>query len=160
MTRNRKRRPKTNFMNCWSISTCLKNDEKLMMGSTNAKVGWEILHLTVIGHYSLPWKYQRKRPPIDRLCCRWSKARTSYFMLKRIHLETLHSPDGRTRNQNNHSLFDVKARRVAILIQTTMLIVKKWGTVQNMPGMQHESTTEASPHSTAMSWSRKFRVFH
>jgi hypothetical protein len=60
--------------------------------------------------------------------------KSTYFMHKRIHLESWHSPDGRTRNQIVHCLIDgrhfsdvidVKARRGANIDSDHMLEVIK-----------------------------------
>jgi hypothetical protein len=60
--------------------------------------------------------------------------KSTYFMHKRIHLETWHSPYGHTRNRVDHYLIDgrhfsdvveVKARRGANIDSDYMLVVIK-----------------------------------
>jgi hypothetical protein len=60
--------------------------------------------------------------------------KTTYFMHKRIHFETWHSPDGRTRNQIDHCLIggrkfsdviDVTVRRDANIDLDHMLVARK-----------------------------------
>jgi hypothetical protein len=60
--------------------------------------------------------------------------KSAYFMCKRIHLQTWHSPDGHTFNQIDHWLIDgrhfsdvidVMARRGANIDSDHMLVVKK-----------------------------------
>jgi hypothetical protein len=71
---------------------------------------------------------------IDFAAGRQMTIKSTYFMHKRIHLETWHSPDGRTYNQIDHCLIDgrhfsdvidAKARRGANIDSDHMLVVIK-----------------------------------
>jgi endonuclease/exonuclease/phosphatase family metal-dependent hydrolase len=101
-----------------AYSACPKNDVKLVMGDANAKVGRET--------------NENGLRLIDFAAGRQMAIKSTYFMHKRIHLETWHSPDGRTCNQIDHCLIDgrhfsdvidVRARRGANIDSDHMLVV-------------------------------------
>jgi hypothetical protein len=66
------------------------------MRDANAKVGRETVHQPTTGKHSL---YKCKWPQTGRICRR---SNLPYFMHKRIHHQTWHSPDGHTFNQIDH----------------------------------------------------------
>ena len=118
-----------------AYSACPKNDVKLVMGDANAKVGRETVYQPTIGRYSLhDSTNENGLRLIDFAAGRQMAIKSTYFMHKRIHLETWHSPDGRTRNQIDHCLIDgrhfsdvidVRARRGANIDSDHMLVVIK-----------------------------------
>ena len=118
-----------------AYSACPKNDVKLVMGDANAKVGRETVYQPTIGRYSLhDSTNENGLRLIDFAAGRQMAIKSTYFMHKRIHLETWHSPDGRTCNQIDHCLIDgrhfsdvidVRARRGANIDSDHMLVVIK-----------------------------------
>jgi hypothetical protein len=128
-----KMRPKINFMNSWSEHT--QSDVKLVMGDANAKVGRETVHQPTIGKHSLHESTNENGLRlIDFAAGRQMAIKSTYFMHKRIHLQTWHSPDGQTFNQIDHCLIDgrhfsdvidVMARRGANIDSDQMLVVIK-----------------------------------
>ena len=114
-----------------TYSACPKNDVKL----ANAKLGRETTHQPTIGRYNLHDNTNENGLRlIDFAAGRQMAIKSTYFMHKRIHLETWHSPDGRTRNQIDHCLIDgrhfsdvidIMARRGANIDSDHMLVVIK-----------------------------------
>jgi hypothetical protein len=105
------------------------------MGDANAKVRREIVHQPTIGRYCLhDSTNENGLRLIDFAAGRQMVIKSTYFMHQRIHLETWHSPDGRTRYQIDHCLIDgrhfsdvidVKVRRSANIDSDHMLVVIK-----------------------------------
>jgi hypothetical protein len=80
---------------------------KLVMGDANAKVGREILHQPEIGKHSLHESTNENGLKPVEFAAGWQMAiKSTYFMHKRIHLQTWHSPDEHTFNQIDHCLID------------------------------------------------------
>jgi hypothetical protein len=71
--------------------TCPKNDVKLVMGDANAKVGKKTVHQPTIGRH-IPHKSTNENGLrlIDFAAGRQMAIKSTYFMHKRIHLETWH----------------------------------------------------------------------
>jgi hypothetical protein len=99
------------------------------MGDTNAKVGRETVHQSTIGKHSL---HESTNENGLRLVD-WA-IKSTYFMHKRIHLQSWHSPDGHIFNQIVHCLIDgrhfsdvidVMARRDGNIDSDHMLVVIK-----------------------------------
>jgi hypothetical protein len=106
-----KRRPRINFMNSWSGHTqpahCPSHDVKLVIEGANANVGREAVHKPTIGKHSLHESInENDLRLIDLAAGRQMAILSTYFMLKQIHLQTWHSPDGQTFNQIDHCLID------------------------------------------------------
>jgi hypothetical protein len=106
------------------------------MGDANAKVGRETVHQPTIGKHSLHERTNENGLRlVDLAAGRQMAIKSTYFMHKRIHLQTWHSPDGHTFNQIDHCLFDgihfsdvidVIARRGANIDSDHMLVVLKF----------------------------------
>jgi hypothetical protein len=105
------------------------------MEDANAKVGRETVHQPTIGKHSL---HESTNENVLRLVVfaagRQMAIKSTYFMHKRIHPQTWHSPDGYTFNQNDPCLIDgrhffdvidVMARRGANIDSDHMLVVIK-----------------------------------
>jgi hypothetical protein len=80
---------------------------KLVMGDANAKVGRETVHQPTIGKHSLHESTNENGLRlVDFAAGRQMAIKSTYFMHKRIHLQTWHSPDVHTFNQIDHCLID------------------------------------------------------
>jgi hypothetical protein len=99
------------------------------MRDVNAKVGRETVHQPTIGKHSL-----HGLRLVDFAAGRQMAIKSTYFMHKKIHLETWHSPHGHTFNQIGHCLIDgrhfsevidVMAQRGANIDSDHMLVVIK-----------------------------------
>jgi hypothetical protein len=112
-----------------AYAACPSHDVKLVMGRANAK---EPYIRPTIGKHSLHESTNENDLRLVGFAAgRQMAIKSSYFMHKRIHLQTWHSSDGHTFNQIDHCLIDgkhfsdvidVMARRGANLqtsIQTT-----------------------------------------
>jgi hypothetical protein len=95
------------------------------MGDANAKVGRETVYQPMIGNRSLNESTSENGLRLVDF---------TYFMHKRIHLQTWHSPNGHTSNQIDHCLIDgrhfsdfidVMARRGTNIDSDHMLVVIK-----------------------------------
>jgi hypothetical protein len=105
------------------------------MGDANAKVGRETIHHPTIGKHSLhEITNENGLRLVDFAAGRQMAINSMYFMHKRIHSQTWHSPDGHTFNQIDHCLIDgiifsdvidVLARRGANIDSDHMLVVIK-----------------------------------
>jgi hypothetical protein len=83
------------------------HDVKLVMGDANAKVGRETVHQPTIGKHSLHEITNENGLRLVDFAVGWQMAiKSTYFMHKRIHLQTWHSSDGHTFNQIDHCLID------------------------------------------------------
>jgi hypothetical protein len=104
----RRRRPKINSCTAGASVLCLPEERcEVGDGNTNATVGRETVHQPTIGRYSLhDSTNENGLRLIDFASGRQMAIKSTYFMHKRIHLETWHSPDGRTRNQIDQCLID------------------------------------------------------
>jgi hypothetical protein len=112
-----------------AYAACPSHDVKLLMEDANAKVGWETVHQPTIGKHNLHESTNENgRRLIDFATGRQMAIKSTYFMHKRIHLQTWHSPYRHTFNQIDHCLIDgrhfsdvrdVMARGVQTSIQTT-----------------------------------------
>jgi hypothetical protein len=68
------------------------HDDKLVMGDANAKVGRETVHQPMIGKHSLHESTNENDLRLVDLAAGWQMAiKSTYFMHKRIHLQTCHS---------------------------------------------------------------------
>jgi endonuclease/exonuclease/phosphatase family metal-dependent hydrolase len=111
------------------------HDVKLVMGDANAKVGRETVHQPTIGKHSLHERTNENGLRLgDFAAGRQMAIKSTYYMHKQIHLQTLHSPDGHTFNQIDHCLIDgrhfsdvidVMARRGANINSDHILVVIK-----------------------------------
>jgi hypothetical protein len=83
------------------------HDVKLVMRDANAKVGRETVHQTTIGKHSLHESTnEHELRLVDFAAGGQMAIKSTYFMHKRIHRQTWHSPDGHTFNQIDHCLID------------------------------------------------------
>jgi hypothetical protein len=108
---------------------------KLVMGDANAQVGRETVHQPTIDKHSLHESTNENGLRLVHFATGTQIAiKSTYFMHKRIHLQTWHSPDGHTFNQIDHCLIDggrfsdligVMARRGANIDLDHMLVVIK-----------------------------------
>jgi hypothetical protein len=90
-----------------AYAACPSHDVKLVMGAANAKVGRETVHQPTIGKHSLHESTNENGLRlVDFAAGRQVAIKGTYFMHKRIHLQTWHSPDGHTFNQIDHRLID------------------------------------------------------
>jgi hypothetical protein len=79
------------------------------MGDANAKVGRENVHQLAIGKHSLHESTKENGLRlVDFATSRQMEIKSTYFMHKRIHLQTWHSPDGHTFNQIDDCLIDAR----------------------------------------------------
>jgi endonuclease/exonuclease/phosphatase family metal-dependent hydrolase len=110
-------RIKGRFFNCsliniqleWAYAVCPSHDVKLVMGDANAKVGRETGHQPTIGKHSLHEStYENGLSLVDFAAGRQMAIKSMFFMKKRIHYQTWHSPDRYTFNQINHCLIDAR----------------------------------------------------
>jgi hypothetical protein len=86
---------------------CPSHDVKLVIGGANANVGRETVHKPTIGKHSLHESInENDLRLIDLAAGRQMAILSTYFMLKQIHLQTWHAPDGQTFNQIDHCLID------------------------------------------------------
>jgi hypothetical protein len=142
-----------------------------MMGDTNAKVGRETVHQPTIGKHSLhESRNENGLRLVDFAAGMQMAIKSTYFMHKRIHLQTWHSPDVHIYNQIDHCLIDgrhfsdvidVMARRGANIDSDHMLVVIKLRAriyrasntkpqqltrfaVDRLKGTSHHSTTTSS----------------
>jgi hypothetical protein len=78
------------------------------MEDANAKVGRESVHQPTIGNHSLHESTNENGLSylVNFAAGRQMAIKSTYFMHKRIHLQTWHSPDGHTFNQIDHCLID------------------------------------------------------
>jgi hypothetical protein len=91
----------------YAYAACPSHDVKLVMGDANAKVGQETAHQPTIGKHSLHENINENGLRlVDFAAGRQMAIKSTYFMRKRIHLQTWHSPDGHTFNQIDHCLID------------------------------------------------------
>jgi hypothetical protein len=114
-----------NFMNSWSGHT----------QPAQVKVGRETVHQPTIGKHSLhEITNENGIRLVDFAAGRQMAIKSTYFMHKRIHTQTWHSPDGHTFNQFDPCLIDgrhffdvidVMARRGAIIDSAHILVVIK-----------------------------------
>jgi exonuclease III len=107
-----------------AYAACPSHDVKLAKRDANAKIGQGTVHQPTIDKHSLHES--------ANAAGRQMAIKITYFMHKRIHLQTWHSPDGHTFNQINHCLIDkrhfsdvidVMARRGANIDSGHMLVV-------------------------------------
>jgi hypothetical protein len=112
-----------------AYAVCPSHDVKLVMGDANAKVGRETVHQpSLIGKHSLHESTNENGPRlVDFDAGRQMAIKSTYFMHKRIPLQTWHSPDGHNFNQIYHfsDVIDVMARRDANIDSDHMLVVIK-----------------------------------
>jgi hypothetical protein len=102
---------------------------KIATKNGNVKIGRETIQHPMIGKYSMhETKNENGLVLIGFAAGRQMAIRSTYFMQKRIYLQTWHSPDERTSNQIDHCMidgrhfsdvFDVKVQRAPILIWNT-----------------------------------------
>jgi hypothetical protein len=102
------------------------------MGDANTQVDRETVHQPTIGKHSLHETTNENGLRLfDFAAGRQMAIKSTYFMHKRIHLQTWHSPDGHTFNQIDHCLIDgshfseiidVVARRGANIDSDHMLV--------------------------------------
>jgi hypothetical protein len=86
----------------WAYAACPSHD-------VNAKVGREIVHQPTIGKHSLHESTNENGLRlVDYAAGRQIAIKNTYFMHKRIHLQTWHSPDGHTFNQIDYCLIDAR----------------------------------------------------
>jgi hypothetical protein len=82
-----------------AYAACPSHDVKLVIGEVNAKVGRETVRQSTIGKYSLHERtHENGLRLVDFAAGRQMAIKSTYFMHKRIHLQTWHSPDGHTFN--------------------------------------------------------------
>jgi hypothetical protein len=100
------------------------------MGDANAKVGRETVHQPTIGKHSLHESTNENGLRLVEFAAgRQMAIISTYFMHKRIHLQTWSSPDGHTFNQIDHCLIegrhfiDVMGRRGTNIDSDHMLVV-------------------------------------
>jgi hypothetical protein len=118
-----------------AYAACPSHDVKLAMADANAKVGRETVHQPTKGKHSLHESTNENGLRlVDLAAGRQMSIKSTYFMHKRIHLQTWHSSDGHTFNQIDHCLIDgkhfsdvidFKARRGANIDSNHMLVVIK-----------------------------------
>jgi hypothetical protein len=111
------------------------HDVKVVMGDANAKVGRETVYQPTVNMHSLHESTNENGLIlVDFATGRQMAIKSTYFMHKRIHLQTWHSPDGHTFNQIDHCLIDgrhfsdvidVMARKGANINSDHMLVVIK-----------------------------------
>jgi hypothetical protein len=90
-----------------AYATCPSHDVKLVMGDANAKIGRETIHQPKIGKNSLHESTNENGfRLVDFAPGREMAIKSTYFMHKRIHLQTWHSSDRHTFNQIDHCLID------------------------------------------------------
>jgi hypothetical protein len=116
-----------------AYNSCPGNDVKIVMGDANAKIGRESIYQPTIGTHSRhETTNENGLRLIDFAAGRQMSIKSTFFMHKRIHQETWHSPDGRTFNQIDHCLIDsrhfsdvidVKAQRGANIDSDHILVV-------------------------------------
>jgi hypothetical protein len=82
-----------------------RHDVKWVMGHANAKVGRETVHQPTIGKHSLHESTNENGLSLVDFAA-GTLIKSMYFMHKRIHLQTWHSPDGHTFNLIDHCLID------------------------------------------------------
>jgi hypothetical protein len=83
------------------------NDVKIVMGDPNAKIVRETIHHLMNGKYNLQETTNKNGLRlIDFATGRQMAMRSTYFMHKRSHLQTWHSPNRRTFNQINHCMIE------------------------------------------------------
>jgi hypothetical protein len=76
-------------------AACPSHDVKLVMGDGNAKVGRKTVHQTTIGKHSLHESTnEHELRLVDFVAGGQMAIKITYFMHKRIHLQTWHSSDG------------------------------------------------------------------
>jgi hypothetical protein len=86
---------------------CPNHDVKLVMRDANAKNGRETVHQPTRGKHSLhETANENGLRLVDFAAGKQMAIKITYFMHKRIHLQTWHSPDGHTLNQIDHCLID------------------------------------------------------
>jgi hypothetical protein len=117
------------------ISNKILETVESMMGNANAKVGRETVHQPTISKHNLHESTNENGLRlVDFGAGRQIAIKSTYFMQKRIHLQTWHSSDGHTFNQIDHCLIDarhfsddinVMAPRGANIDSDHMLVVKK-----------------------------------
>jgi hypothetical protein len=77
------------------------------MGDANAKVGRETVHQPTIGKHSRhEITNENGLRVVDFAAGKQMAIKSTYFMHKRIHLQTWHSLNGHTFNQIDHCLID------------------------------------------------------
>jgi hypothetical protein len=82
-----------------AYAACPSHDVKLVMGVANLKVGRENVHQPTIGKHSLrESRNENGLRLVDFAAGRQMVIISTYFMHKRIHLQTWHSQDGHTFN--------------------------------------------------------------
>jgi hypothetical protein len=75
--------------------------------------GKQYLHKPTVGLYSLhDSTNENGLRLIDFAAGRQMAIKSTYFMHKQIHLETWHSPDGRTRNQIEEAVWEVATNTI------------------------------------------------
>jgi hypothetical protein len=79
----------------------------LVLGDVNAKIGRQTVHQPTIGKHSLHESTNENGLRlVDFVASRQMAIKSTYFIHKRIHLQTWHSPDGHTFNLIDHCLID------------------------------------------------------
>jgi hypothetical protein len=90
-----------------AYAACPSHDVKLVMRDVNGKVGRKTVYQPTIGKHSLHESTNENGLRlVDLAAGRQMAILSTYFMHKRIHLQTWHSPDGHTFNQIDHWLID------------------------------------------------------
>jgi hypothetical protein len=78
------------------------HDVQLVMRDANAKIGRETVHQPTIGKHSLHESTNENGLRlVDFAAVRQMAIKSTYFMHKRIHLQTWHSPDEHTLKQTD-----------------------------------------------------------
>jgi hypothetical protein len=104
-----------------AYAACPSHDVNLVMEDANAKVGRETVHQPTIGKLSLHASAnENSLRLVDFAAGRQMAIKSTYFMHKRVHLQTWHFPDGHTFNKVDHCL-----RRGANIDSDHMLVVIK-----------------------------------
>jgi hypothetical protein len=102
-------RPRINFYEQLErvYAACPSHDVKLVIEDANAKVSRETVLQPTIGKHSLHERTNENGLRlVDFAAGRQMAIKSTFFMHKRIHLQTWHSPDGHTFNQIDHCLID------------------------------------------------------
>jgi hypothetical protein len=82
-----------------AYAACPSHDVKMVMKDGNVKVGRETVHQPTIGKHSLHESTsENDLRLVDFAAGRQMAIKSTYFMHTRIHLQTWHSPDGKTRS--------------------------------------------------------------